>query len=408
VCSDSGKEPPDEQENNVAAWKKHLLDGAAAVSLAGATMWSWVSGRPLVTAQATALTGSYLTEYGVDKARHGRLSVVVPCYNEAEGLTELHRRLTAACRACQGENYEIVLVNDGSRDQTLSVLVLLAENDPHVVVVNLARNYGHQIALSAGLQNCDGDRILVIDADLQDPPELLPQMMFLMDEGADVVYGQRRRRRGEPWFRKIAMRLYYRILRRLVDIDIPLDTGDFRLITRRVLNVLNAMPEQHRFIRGMVSWIGLKQVPLVYDRDGRFAGESSFPFRKLVRLAVDGVTGFSVVPLRVASYFGVMTGVIGIIMLIYSVGGWLFTSAPIGWASQTSIILVLGSGQLIVLGIVGEYLGRLYMESKRRPIYLVESIIKRSDRLNREVGRSVTPKDVGAVCPARNTGEPRC
>jgi dolichol-phosphate mannosyltransferase len=180
------------------------------------------------------------------------------------------------------------------------------------------------------------------------------------------------------------------MLQWLVDIDIPLDTGDFRLINRRVLNVLNAMPEQHRFIRGMVSWIGLKQVPLVYDRDRRFAGESSYPFRKLMRLAIDGVTGFSVVPLRVASYFGVTTGVIGIVMLIYSVGGWLFTTTPVGWASQTSIILVLGSGQLIVLGIVGEYLGRLYMESKRRPLYLVESIIKNSDQLNNlEVGRSV-------------------
>jgi dolichol-phosphate mannosyltransferase len=357
-------------------------------------------------AGATALTWLSIDGCGVDKARRGRLSVVVPCYNEAEGLMELHRRLTATCRACQGENYEIVLVNDGSRDQTLSVLVRLAENDSHVVVVNLARNYGHQIALSAGLENCDGDRILVIDADLQDPPELLPQMMSLMDEGADVVYGQRRSRRGEPRFREIAMRLYYRMLRRLVDIDIPLDTGDFRLITRRVLNVLNAMPEQHRFIRGMVSWIGFKQVPLVYDRDGRFAGESSYPFRKLMQLAVDGVTGFSVVPLRVASYFGVMTGVIGMMMLIYSVGGWLFTSAPIGWASQTSIILVLGSGQLIVLGIVGEYLGRLYMESKRRPIYLVESIIKQSDRSNLDVGGPVGPKEIGAVCSARGTGEP--
>jgi glycosyltransferase involved in cell wall biosynthesis len=349
---------------------------------------------------------SLANEHVTDNTRRGRLSVVAPCYNEAEGLTELHRRLTAACRRCQDENYEIVLVNDGSRDRTLSVLVQLAQNDPHVVVVNLARNYGHQIAITAGLQNCGGDRILIIDADLQDPPELLPNMMSLMDEGADVVYGQRKTRQGEPWIRKMFMRLYYRILRWLVDIDIPLDTGDFRLVTRRVLDILNIMPEQHRFIRGMVSWIGLKQVSLLYDRESRFAGKSSYPIHKLMRLALDGVTGFSIVPLRVASYIGAITGLIGILMLIYAIGGWVFTNAPVGWASQTSIILVLGSGQLIVLGIVGEYLGRLYMEAKRRPLYLVESIMRQSKRTESSRFPSrIGDEEGSAVISSLGTGE---
>jgi polyisoprenyl-phosphate glycosyltransferase len=304
------------------------------------------------------------------------LSVVAPCYNEAKGLPELYRRLSAACRSSVGSDYEIVLINDGSVDDTLAQMMLLANADPSVVVINLTRNYGHQIALSAGLEHCRGDRILIIDADLQDPPELLPRMMEEMDNGADVVYGQRRTRKGVSPLKKSAMWIYYRLLKKLVDIDIPLDTGDFRLISRRVVTILNSMPEQHRFIRGMISWIGLKQIALPYDRDPRFAGKSGYSLAKLIRLAIDGITGFSIVPLRFASFFGVITGLCGLAMLIYSVGSWFLFDVPVGWASQTTIILVLGSGQLIVLGIVGEYLGRLYLEAKRRPVYLIENVIR--------------------------------
>jgi polyisoprenyl-phosphate glycosyltransferase len=325
------------------------------------------------------LVTEFETTPGVRVGPNCSLSVVAPCYNEAAGLTELHRRVSAVCRQTVGDSYELVLINDGSSDATFAVMAMLADSDPHIVVINLTRNYGHQAALTAGLEHCRGDRALIIDADLQDPPELLPEMMSLMDAGADIVYGQRRTRGGISWWKKTAMRIYYRLLRRLVDIDIPLDTGDFRLVSRRVLNILNMMPEQHRFIRGMIGWMGLKQVPLVYDRGPRFAGESGYPFGKLLRLAIDGITGFSIVPLRLASYFGLLTGLFGMAMLIYSVGGWLFFRAPVGWASQTTIILVLGSGQLIVLGIVGEYLGRLYIESKRRPVYLTDRIIKRCD-----------------------------
>jgi polyisoprenyl-phosphate glycosyltransferase len=324
-----------------------------------------------------------LSGSSADRSGQGcALSVVAPCFNEADGLRELHRRVSAVCQAMIGNSYEIVLVNDGSSDSTRLMMASLAMEDSHIVAINLTRNYGHQIALSAGLEHCLGNRILIIDADLQDPPELLPQMMALMDEGADVVYGQRRSRKGISWFRNTAMRVFYRMLRRLVDIDIPLDTGDFRLITRRVLDVLNMMPEQHRFVRGMISWMGLTQVPVVYDRDPRFAGESSYPFRKLLKLALDGVTGFSVVPLRLASYFGMLTGFVGLAMLVYSIAGWLFTSAPVGWASQVTIMLVLGGAQLIVLGIVGEYLGRLYVESKGRPVYLIESITRNRNALD--------------------------
>lgn len=312
------------------------------------------------------------------------LSAVAPCFNEALGLPEFYRQLTAACRAAAGESYEIVLVNDGSKDGTRDLLRGLAAGDPHVVVVNLTRNFGLQGALTAGLEQARGERILIIDADLQDPPSLLPEMMALMDEGADVVYGQRRSRQGDSLVKRTAAWLFYRQLRRLIDIDIPLDAGNFRLITRRVLDTLKAMPEQHRFFPGLVSWVGLRQVPVVYDRAPRFAGKSNQSLRKLLTLALDGITSFSVLPLRIASYFGLLTGIVALAMLTYSIGSWLLNLAPPGWTSQTTIILVIGSAQLMVLGIVGEYIGRLYMESKRRPIYLVDSIVRQEGVSNSE------------------------
>jgi dolichol-phosphate mannosyltransferase len=303
-----------------------------------------------------------------------RLSVAAPCYNEAAGLREFHRRVTQACVAAVGGSYELVLVDDGSRDATWKEIEGLAATDRHVIAIRLARNYGHQIALTAGLQNCAGERVLIIDADLQDPPELLVEMMCKMDEGADVIYGQRRRRRGETRFKTWTATAFYRVLQCLVDIQIPVDAGDFRLMSRRAINVLNRMPEQYRFIRGMVSWIGLKQVPLLYDRDPRFAGETGYSLSKMVRFALDAVTGFSVLPLRLASYLGLMMGMISVAMLAYALGSWAFGRVVPGWTSVTVIVLVIGSAQLFVLGILGEYLGRLYMEAKRRPLFVIDEL----------------------------------
>lgn len=317
-----------------------------------------------------------------------RLSVVAPCFNEAQGLAELHRRVTAVCHATVGEDYEIVLVNDGSRDDTWKQMALLAMRDSHLVAINLTRNYGHEVALTAALDHCGGERILIIDADLQDPPELLPQMWELMDAGADVVYGQRQRRHGETHVKKSLTAIYYRLLRRLVDIEIPLDTGDFRLISRRVLNVLKAMPEQTRYLPGMVSWMGFTQVPLLYDRPPRFAGQTNYSLRKLVALALDGITGFSTVPLRITSYLGLISGATGVGLLFYAIGSWFLGKAPVGWASTIMTILIMGSIQLLMLGIVGEYLGRLYLESKHRPLYLVDQILAHEAALTpREVTR---------------------
>lgn len=306
-----------------------------------------------------------------------RLSAVVPCFNEEESLEELHRRLSAACAANAGGDYEIVLVDDGSKDLTWPKMQALAERDSHIVAVKLSRNHGHQLALSAGLKVCRGSRILIIDADLQDPPELLDEMMTKMDAGAHVVYGRRKERRGETRFKRLTANVFYRILDRLVEIDVPLDTGDFRLMSRKALDMLLRMPEQHRFIRGMVSWIGLEQVAQDYVREERFAGETKYPLPKMFALAFDAITGFSTKPLKIASYLGFLFSILALFGVLYTFYSLIFLNTVAGWASVMTVVLVLGGIQLLVLGIMGEYLGRMFMEAKRRPIFLIEDIVRR-------------------------------
>lgn len=302
------------------------------------------------------------------------LSIVVPCYNEEACLRELHVRLTRAAEAT-GLKYEIVLINDGSRDRTWEIMREIAAADPRLVAINLSRNHGHQLALTAGLDLCVGERILIIDADLQDPPELLSDMMAEMDrQQADVVYAVRRARAGETAFKLGTAKLFYRTLSRLADIDIPRDTGDFRLMSRRALDALLALPEQARFIRGMVAWIGFKQVPLLYDRAQRYAGETGYPLAKMIRFALDAVTGFSTAPLRFASHVGM--GLVGaaLVLLLYILFAFATGQAIQGWTSLMLVVVVLGAVQMFVLGMIGEYLGRLYIESKRRPLYIVQEI----------------------------------
>lgn len=325
----------------------------------------------------------------MNKPSNRFLSVVAPCYNEGDGLAEFHRRVTVACQST-GLDYEIVLINDGSRDNTWDVLNHLSQTDSHLVCVDLSRNHGHQLALSAGLSICRGNCVLIIDADLQDPPELLAQMLALMDQGADVVYGQRRHRAGETFFKLQTAALFYRIINTLSERPIPMDTGDFRLISRRALDVLVSMPERHRFIRGMVSWIGFKQVPILYDRDPRFAGETQYPFRKMLRLAVDAVTAFSIKPLQIASWIGLITGVLAVLILVYAIAGWMTGRTVSGWASTLVAVSLLSSVQLFVLGIIGEYLGRLYEQSKGRPLFIIRDVIRSSEieRQNMSPNRS--------------------
>lgn len=303
------------------------------------------------------------------------LSIVVPCYNEEACLEMLHARVSAAARVAVGEDYEIVLVNDGSRDGTWRLMQQLAAGDARLVAINLSRNHGHQLALTAGLDLCAGAQILIIDADLQDPPELLGEMRRVMAaEAADVVYAVRRQRKGETAFKRLTAALFYRVLDHLTDTAIPIDTGDFRLMSRRALDAFLSLPEQARFIRGMVAWIGFRQVPFVYDRAERHAGATNYPVGKMLRLAFDAVTGFSTAPLRFASHAAVMLGAASLLLLFYIAYGFIAGDPVPGWTSTMLVVVVVSAIQMFVLGMIGEYLGRLYVESKRRPLYLVADI----------------------------------
>ena len=304
------------------------------------------------------------------------LSIVIPCYDEADCLDELYRRVSSVAQSVAGDDYEIVFVNDGSKDATWPAMQRLAAHDPCVVAINLSRNHGHQLALTAGLDLTRGDHILILDADLQDPPELLPDMLAIMEtEGADVVYAVRRARAGEGFAKKASAALFYRLLARLTDTDIPLDTGDFRLMTRRALDAFLSLPEQARFIRGMVAWIGFRQVPFAYDRAERHAGETHYPLAKMLRLAFDAITGFSTAPLRFASHAGLALTGASVLLMAYIGYGWLRGTTVQGWTSLMLVVVGLGAVQMFVLGLIGEYLGRLYIEAKKRPLYIVADVI---------------------------------
>jgi dolichol-phosphate mannosyltransferase len=303
------------------------------------------------------------------------LSIVVPCFNEEACLGTLHERLAASARKAVGDDYEIVLVNDGSRDSSWPIMQRLAAEDPRLVAVNLSRNHGHQLALTAGLDLCRGDIILIIDADLQDPPELLADMLKAMrGDDADVVYGVRKSRAGETAFKRATAHGFYRLLSRATEVDIPLDAGDFRLITRRALDALLAMPEQARFIRGMVAWIGFRQVPFPYDRQERLAGETKYPLSRMIRFALDALTGFSSAPLKLASHAGLWLSVGSVLLILYIAFAWATGQNVQGWTSLMLVVVVLGAVQMFVLALQGEYIGRLYNEAKRRPLYIVQEV----------------------------------
>ena len=303
------------------------------------------------------------------------LSIVVPCFNEEACLPALHERLGAAARKAVGEDYEIVLVNDGSSDSSWPIMRRMAAEDAHVVAVNLSRNHGHQLALTAGLDLCRGDTILIIDADLQDPPELLGDMLQAMRaQDADVVDGVRRSRSGETAFKRATAHGFYRLLSRATEVDIPLDAGDFRLMSRRALDALLAMPEQARFIRGMVAWIGFRQVPFAYDRQERFAGSTKYPVKKMVRFALDALTGFSSAPLKLASHVGLALSIGSVILILYIAYAWAAGHNIPGWTSLMLIVVIIGAVQMFVLALMGEYIGRLYNEAKRRPLYIVQEV----------------------------------
>ncbi|PSM13450.1 glycosyltransferase [Stenotrophomonas maltophilia] len=303
------------------------------------------------------------------------LSIVVPCYNEEEVLAETLRRLseTAETLEARGLKVELVFVDDGSRDRTRELLRRYAASDRRVRMLGFARNFGHQLAVTAGIDAARGDAVVLIDADLQDPPEVIAEMVDRWEEGFDVVYGTRTDRPGESRFKLATARVFYRVLNRLSDVPIPLDTGDFRLMSRNVVEVLKSMPEQDRFVRGMVSWVGFNQIALPYRRDKRFAGESKYPLRKMVRFATDGILSFSAKPLQLSVTLGVLSSLLAMLVIVYSLAMRLFTQEWVpGWTALMIAVLFLGGVQLICVGILGEYIGRIYREVKRRPLYIVQ------------------------------------
>lgn len=299
------------------------------------------------------------------------ISVVVPIHNEEGNLNVLHERLGNVLQSMQLD-YEILFVNDGSQDRSLVMIRALAAQDTHVRYIDLSRNFGHQIAVTAGLDHSRGDAVVIIDADLQDPPELIQELYQKHKAGFEVVYARRRSRKGESAMKKWTAKLFYRILRRLTHIDIPLDTGDFRIIDRKVVEVLKQMPEQNKFLRGQISWAGFRQSFVEYDRDERLSGKTSYTYAKMIRFALDGITAFSEAPLRFITMAGFAVSGIAFLLIIYAILSYFFSPGyQTGWASQMISFLFIGGIQLIGIGIIGEYLARIGANVRRRPLYIV-------------------------------------
>jgi dolichol-phosphate mannosyltransferase len=305
------------------------------------------------------------------------LSVIIPCYNEEAVLGECHRRVSSVLDG-MGLAYECVYVDDGSRDNTwLQLRAMQQESGGKVVAVALSRNFGHQPAVSAGLSLARGKAVVIIDADLQDPPELIPEMVELWRAGSEVVYGVRESREGESYFKVLSARLFYRLINRLSDVEIPTDTGDFRLIDRRVVDVMLSMPERHRLLRGICSWVGFVQTPLRYNRSARFAGATKYPLKKMLGLAADGIISFSVVPLRLMTLAGGLTAVLSVVGIVWALAVRTLTHEWVaGWATLFIGVLFLSGMQMMCLGIMGEYVGRIYTEVKQRPLFVIRDVFR--------------------------------
>jgi len=307
---------------------------------------------------------------GFVKRDHPELTVVVPAFNEEANVEPMHQRLSEALDGVV-EDFEIIFIDDGSSDRTWQVVNELAAQDPRVSGIRFARNFGHQAALTAGVDAANGRAVVIIDGDLQDPPEVIPEMVARWRDGAEVVYGQREEREGETWFKLTTAALFYRILRGITNVEIPIDTGDFRLMGPRAVTAFRSLPERNRFIRGLVSWIGFEQVAVRYKRQARLQGDTKFPVRKMLRFALDGITSFSFFPLRLATWTGFAVSMLAFLYIVVVIG---LKAAGISWSGYSSLmasILFLGGVQLLMIGIMGEYLGRIFDEVKRRPLYLV-------------------------------------
>ncbi len=303
-----------------------------------------------------------------------KISVIVPMYYEEEVAEECYKRLNNVLTNIDNYTHEIIFINDGSKDKTLDILIGIANKDKTVKVISFSRNFGHQCAVTAGLQYVTGDAIVIIDADLQDPPELIPEMLKLWEDGYEVIYGKRKSRKGESRFKLLTASMFYRTLNALSDVDIPKDTGDFRLVDRKVVDVINSLPEHNKFLRGLFSWVGFKQTPYEYERKERFAGKTKYPLKKMLKLAQDGIFSFSTKPLRIVGTMGIISIAISIIVLIYAILSYIFNwnNLTAGWTSLMVTITFLSGMILISLWMIGEYIGRIYDETKKRPQYVIE------------------------------------
>ena len=310
-----------------------------------------------------------------------KISVIVPMYFEEAVVSECYSRLKEVLINLKKYEYEIIFVDDGSRDQTLTILEKIALANKNVKIISFSRNFGHQAAVGAGLRYSTGDAVIIIDADLQDPPELIPQMIELWENGNDVIYAKRKSREGETKFKLFTAKMFYRILNDLSDVSIPKDTGDFRLADRKVVDVINSLPEHNKFLRGLFSWVGFKQAPIEYERKERFAGETKYPLNKMIKLAKDGIFSFSTKPLRFVTKLGIISMIISILILIYSLLSFAFdwNNLTAGWTSIMVTITFFAGVQLISLGMIAEYIGRIYEESKNRPSYIINKKINFED-----------------------------
>ncbi|WP_413992551.1 glycosyltransferase family 2 protein [Labrys okinawensis] len=305
-------------------------------------------------------------------------SVVVPCFNEAEVLGEFHQRLSAIMARL--DRWEVIYVNDGSTDDTLARQIALHHEDAHVVVVNLSRNFGKEVATTAGLDQVRGEAVIVIDADLQDPPELIPELVEGWRQGFDTVYAQRRTRTGESWLKIFTARMFYRVMQTFTGVTLPPNTGDFRLMSRRVVTALQELPEHHRFMKGLFAWVGYPSKAVLYDRAPRFAGKTSWSYWKLWSLALEGITSFTTTPLKLATYIGLIISTVAGLYGLWIMGKTIvFGSDLPGYPSLMVVVLFMGGAQLVFLGIIGEYLGRIFNETKRRPLYFVERILRKGE-----------------------------
>ena len=325
-----------------------------------------------------------------DGTQDNLISIVVPIYNEEDGIQAFYDRTKAVLASLEGLSHEIIFVDDGSHDSSLQRLNDITACDPHVKIVKLSRNFGHQIAITAGIDLARGGAVVVIDADLQDPPEVMSVFVDKWMRGYDVVYGVREKREGESAMKLWTASLFYRFLKSVVSLDIPVDVGDFRLMSRRVVNQLKEIRERDRFIRGLVSWIGFNQIGVIYQRESRYAGETKFSYAKMLKFALDGITSFSSMPLRVATILGYGTSLVALVYACVVLIQKFMGVTVQGWATIMMGILFLGGIQLICLGIIGEYIGRIFNETKGRPLYIVEAVVNQDNSLQSTRGRNMT------------------